>query len=83
MTREDMHEAVDRLFDKLDAEGRDAIGGALAVPHIGEREGLDYTTTETAIETLHHPRCITPLAGAVHALSLAVDRLAVTTFESA
>lgn len=78
-TRSEAHQAVDRLFDRLAAEGREALGLALTVPHIGSREGIDHTTIESEYETLHHERCITPLAGAVHMLSLAVDTLATHT----
>lgn len=79
-TREEVHAAVDRLFDRLAAEGRIALGAALAVPHSGERTGIAHTTFETETETLHHERCVTLLAGAVHALGVMVDGLADRTW---
>lgn len=79
MNRAEAHAAVDRLFDRLDADEREPLGMALAVPHSGMRPGIAHTTIETDYETLHHERCVTVLAGAAHALVVAVDEQATRT----
>lgn len=78
-TRAEVHAAVDRMFDRIEADGREALGAALAVPHYGSRDGIEHTTFETETETLHRERCVTLLAGAVHALGVMVDDLADKT----
>lgn len=75
-TRSEVHAAVDRAFDRIEADGREAMGAAVAIPHFGPREGIEHTTFETETETLHRKRCVTLLAGAVHALGVMVDDLA-------
>lgn len=73
MTREEAHGAVDRLFDRLEAAGREPMGCVLAVPHAGEHPDCNHTTIETSWELLRHPRTATVLHGAVAMLRLAVD----------
>ena len=77
MDRTQLHSEVDRLLDRIEQDGRAPVGAALAIAHSGARDGLDHTTIETAVSTLHHPRMTTVLAGSVEVLRGAVQRLAI------
>lgn len=74
-SREEAHAAIDRIYDRLDADGRDPLGCVIAVPHAGPYPGMDHTTIETSWTLLRHERMATVLHGAIAMLRLAVDEV--------
>jgi hypothetical protein len=72
--RNDAHEAIDRMFDRLAADSRNAIGLGMVVPHAGYRGDIPYPTIESDTQIMSYPGCGTPLLGAAHLLVMAVSK---------
>lgn len=67
-TRQEALDGVNRLFDRIEADGRHAVGFAAVVPHMGAREGVDHTTIESEVHSLTHEKMGTALLGGVGVL---------------
>lgn len=72
-TRDEVHSAVDQLFDHIESEGRCAIGAGVAVAHLGHVES--GITVESATSVVYDSRNLTALFGAIEALKNRASKL--------
>lgn len=68
ISRQDAHCQIDRMFDKLELEGRTPLGLCCAIPHHGVDPESDAPTLETMWFVIRIPKMSTVLLGSLETL---------------